>query len=121
MAAKARHLLAQLVVAHPNMKTVVAKEIQHTLSRPNMEKKAQYQTICLLNQMELSRSASNKLLARRLIEIYFQFFEIYVKKSELEAKMLSALLTGVRLCCVLFLFVSILRFAGGIEAHVCTF
>ena len=95
VAAKARHLLAQLVEAHPAMKTVVAKEVQHVLSRPNMEKKAQYQTICFLNQLELSRTASNKLLARRLIEIYFQFFDIYVKKAELEAKMLSALLTGV--------------------------
>ena len=167
VAAKARHLLAQLVESHPAMKTVVAKEVQHVLSRPNMEQKAQYQTICFLNQLELSRNASNKLLvgehdhvhtgptlaiqpacahgggvaarhfnlststsppppnpktapfwrlfvcsrgrkclltcvivrfsfqARRLIEIYFQFFEIYVKKAELEAKMLSALLTGV--------------------------
>lgn len=93
LATKAAHLLSQLVSKHPNMKVVVAREVQQLLHRPNIGAKAQYYGICFLNQLELSQKESE--LAGKLIDVYFRFFEEYVKKNEIHAKHLSALLTGV--------------------------
>ena len=94
-AAKARHLLQRLTDAHPNMKGVIVQEIQHVLVRSHLTPRAQYAVFCFLNQLELSNSESNKALARKLIEIYFQYFQSAVGEGEVQSKMLSALLTGV--------------------------
>eukprot|EP00041_Stephanoeca_diplocostata_P027012 m.737298 g.737298 ORF g.737298 m.737298 type:complete len:179 (-) comp23098_c1_seq25:2038-2574(-) len=81
---------------HPRMKTVVAKEVHHMLSRPNVGLRAQYTAVCFLNQFELSRSDEDKALARRLVDMYFQCFETVVKSdTEVASKLLSALLSGV--------------------------
>ncbi|XP_072120991.1 CCAAT/enhancer-binding protein zeta [Mobula birostris] len=93
MATKASYLLETLLHKHPNMKTVVCCEIERLLYRPNISLKAQYYAICFLNQMVLSHEESD--LAGKLIAIYFSFFHAFVKKSEIDSKMLSALLTGV--------------------------
>ncbi|XP_048391700.2 CCAAT/enhancer-binding protein zeta isoform X2 [Stegostoma tigrinum] len=93
LATKASYLLETLLHKHPNMKTVVCCEVERLLYRPNISLKAQYYAICFLNQMVLSHEECD--LAGKLISIYFSFFHGYVKKAELDSKMLSALLSGV--------------------------
>jgi len=93
IAANASHLLSQLIARHPVMKTVVVGELERLLYRPNISAKAQYYGVCFLNQLMLSED--EKQLALRLITIYFSFFKVFVKKGEVESKILSALLTGV--------------------------
>ncbi|XP_020619929.1 CCAAT/enhancer-binding protein zeta-like [Orbicella faveolata] len=93
VASKAVYLTRSLVTKHPNMKLVVTKEIEKLLYRPNIAIKAQYFAVCFLNQLILTKQDSE--LATRLISIYFSFFGAFLKKGDMEAKMLSALLTGV--------------------------
>ncbi|XP_041037850.1 CCAAT/enhancer-binding protein zeta [Carcharodon carcharias] len=93
LATKASYLLKTLLHKHPNMKTVICCEIERLLYRPNISLKAQYYAICFLNQMVLSHEEND--LAGKLIAVYFSFFHAYVKKAELDSKMLSALLSGV--------------------------
>ncbi|XP_067901411.1 CCAAT/enhancer-binding protein zeta [Heterodontus francisci] len=93
LATKASYLLETLLHKHPNMKMVVCCEVERLLYRPNISLKAQYYAICFLNQMVLSHEESD--LAGKLIAVYFSFFHAYVKKTELDSKMLSALLSGV--------------------------
>ncbi|KAL9954460.1 hypothetical protein ACROYT_G042001 [Oculina patagonica] len=93
VASKAVYLTRSLVTKHPNMKLVVTKEIEKLLYRPNIALKAQYFAVCFLNQLILTKQDSE--LATRLISIYFSFFGAFLKKGDMEAKMLSALLTGV--------------------------
>ncbi|XP_066576985.1 CCAAT/enhancer-binding protein zeta [Amia ocellicauda] len=93
MAAKASYLLETLLHQHPNMKTVVCSEVERLMFRPNISPKAQYYSVCFLNQVLLSHDESD--LASKLITIYFSFFRACVKKKDVESKMLSALLSGV--------------------------
>jgi len=106
VASKASYLLRELVIKHPNMKTVVIKEVERMMYRPNMSDKAQYYAICFLNQIVLSHQ--EKETASKLISIYFSFFKLIVsregksksKKSNdpehpHKTKLLSGLLTGV--------------------------
>ncbi|KAI0233815.1 CCAAT/enhancer-binding protein zeta [Lamellibrachia satsuma] len=92
-ASKAVHQLNRLVDRHANMKGVVVLEVERLLYRPNISVKAQYYAICFLNQLQLSHQMAD--LAARLITIYFSFFKVFVKKGEVDSKMLSALLSGV--------------------------
>ncbi|OWF52318.1 CCAAT/enhancer-binding protein zeta-like [Mizuhopecten yessoensis] len=93
LAAKSTHLLSRLVDKHPNMKVVVVEEVERLLYRPNISQRAQYYAVCFLNQLLLSEEESQ--LAVRLIRLYFSFFKAFVKKGEVDSKMMSALLTGV--------------------------
>ncbi|XP_070578508.1 CCAAT/enhancer-binding protein zeta-like [Ptychodera flava] len=93
IAAKVSHLLGRLVEVHPQMKVIVAGEVERMLYRSNVGAKAQYYGICFLNQFVLSHD--EQLLAAKLITIYFSFFRTFAKKKEVDGKMLSALLTGV--------------------------
>ncbi|XP_035672008.1 CCAAT/enhancer-binding protein zeta-like [Branchiostoma floridae] len=93
IASKAAHLLGKLVDIHPNMRIVVVREVERLLYRPNVSTKAQYYSMCFLNQLVLDHDSSE--LANKLVTIYFSFFKVYVQKKEKDTKMLSALLTGV--------------------------
>ncbi|CAH1791855.1 unnamed protein product, partial [Owenia fusiformis] len=93
LASQAAHFLTKLVAKHPNMTFVVVLDVERLLYRPNISVKAQYYAICFLNQLILSED--DKELAARLIKVYFSFFKYFVKKGEVDGKMLSSLLTGV--------------------------
>jgi len=97
VAAKAMHHLNQLIEQHPSMKDVMVKEVERLLYRPNISPKAQYYGICFLSQLMLDRhqgsAATN--LASKLVNIYFSFFKLTIKKGEIDTKLMSALLTGV--------------------------
>ncbi|KAK3593430.1 hypothetical protein CHS0354_020192 [Potamilus streckersoni] len=93
LASKTSHLLTKLVEQHPNMKTVVVREVEQLMFRPNIPVKAQYYSVCFLNQLALS--SQEKDLALRLIKMYFAFFKAFVKKGEVDSKMMSGLLKGV--------------------------
>ncbi|XP_022242297.1 CCAAT/enhancer-binding protein zeta-like [Limulus polyphemus] len=93
VAARIPHLLGNLLSIHPNMKKVVAEEVERLLYRPNISSRAQYYALCFLNQMVLC--PEDNLLADHLQSIYFGFFKACVKKGEVDTKMMSALLSGV--------------------------
>eukprot|EP01125_Pyxidicula_operculata_P019539 TRINITY_DN709_c1_g2_i1.p1 TRINITY_DN709_c1_g2~~TRINITY_DN709_c1_g2_i1.p1 ORF type:complete len:997 (+),score=340.08 TRINITY_DN709_c1_g2_i1:79-3069(+) len=110
IASKIIYLLTLILEQHPNMKIVIAREIENFLHRPNLSARAQYYSIIYLNQLEFN--SSNAELAEKLISIYFSVFtqmlgvkqskksdgdkkEIVITKKKVDQRMLSALLTGV--------------------------
>ncbi|KAK7104859.1 CCAAT/enhancer-binding protein zeta-like [Littorina saxatilis] len=93
IASKASYLLIKLVEQHPNMKTIIAGEVERLVYRPNVSQRAQYYAMCFLNQIKLH--GGDHALASRLIGIFFAFFKTYVSSGEVDSKMMAALLTGV--------------------------
>ncbi|CAM9883393.1 unnamed protein product [Lampetra fluviatilis] len=93
VASRAAYLLEGLLARHPNMNGVVCREVERLLHRPNVGAKAQYYGVCFLNQVALSHDEGD--LAARLVGVYFSFFRSFVKKGEVDSRMLGALLSGV--------------------------
>eukprot|EP00656_Telonema_subtile_P055517 TRINITY_DN8621_c0_g1_i1.p1 TRINITY_DN8621_c0_g1~~TRINITY_DN8621_c0_g1_i1.p1 ORF type:complete len:651 (-),score=206.32 TRINITY_DN8621_c0_g1_i1:55-2007(-) len=93
LASKALALLRDLVDIHPNMKGVVAREIEDMLHRPHLSPRAQYYAVLFLNQIMLTRGQD--AFAQRLIGIYFDTFGRLVARSDADSRILGALLTGV--------------------------
>jgi hypothetical protein len=73
VASQVVHLLKQLVKAHPNMRQVVAREVERIIHRPNVSKRCVYYGIVYLNQLVLRRDDDLEF-ARELIRIYFALF-----------------------------------------------
>ncbi|XP_048488272.1 CCAAT/enhancer-binding protein zeta [Plutella xylostella] len=94
VASKVVYHLCQLLFNHPNMKSVVLAEIEKMLFRTNISPRAQYYAICFLNQFYLGKDDSK--IAENLIRIYFSFFKAAIKKGEIESRLMSAILTGVK-------------------------
>eukprot|EP00029_Vermamoeba_vermiformis_P005630 TRINITY_DN2009_c0_g1_i1.p1 TRINITY_DN2009_c0_g1~~TRINITY_DN2009_c0_g1_i1.p1 ORF type:complete len:1053 (-),score=358.53 TRINITY_DN2009_c0_g1_i1:41-3163(-) len=94
LSSKVVYLMNLLLMKHPQMKLVIAKEVETFLHRPNIPPKAQYYAVIFLNQMVLNKTSVE--VSRKLINIYFSMFKVFVEhKGDVESKMLSALLTGV--------------------------
>ena len=93
LASKIIYILGQLLKNHPSMKLVVSSEVERVLFRPNIAERAQYYSVCFLNQLQLSAEDSG--LAAHLIEIYFKFFRESIESKNLDSRMLGGLLTGV--------------------------
>ncbi|XP_045533014.1 CCAAT/enhancer-binding protein zeta isoform X1 [Pieris brassicae] len=94
VASKVIYHLCQLLYNHPNMKNVVLAEIEKMLFRPNISPRAQYYGVCFLNQFYLGKDDSK--IAEGLIRIYFSFFKASIKKGEIDSRLMSAILTGVK-------------------------
>lgn len=94
VASKVIYHLCQLLFNHPNMKKVVLAEIEKMLFRSNISSRAQYYGICFLNQFFLGKDDSQ--IAESLIRIYFSFFKASIKKGEIDSRLMSAILTGVK-------------------------
>ncbi|CAH0718588.1 unnamed protein product, partial [Brenthis ino] len=94
VASKVIYHLCQLLYNHPNMKSVVLSEIEKMLFRSNISPRAQYYGICFLNQFFLGKDDSK--IAENLIRIYFSFFKASIKKGEIDSRLMSAILTGVK-------------------------
>ena len=58
----------------------MVKEVERLLYRPNINPKAQYYGICFLSQLMLERNKSSSSLATKLVNIYFSFFKLTIKK-----------------------------------------
>lgn len=93
LASKIIYILSQLLQNHPSMKKVVASEVERVLFRPNISERAQYYSICFLNQLQLSTDDS--AFAAHLIGIYFKFFKDSIDNTNVDSRMLGGLLTGV--------------------------
>lgn len=87
------YLLGQLIIQHPDMKGIVVQEVERLVYRSNLPDRAKYFSLCFLNQIILSHGDFE--LANHLIMLYFGQFKLFVKKGEVNTKMMSALLTGV--------------------------
>ncbi|OWR42787.1 putative CCAAT/enhancer binding protein zeta [Danaus plexippus plexippus] len=94
VASKVIYHLCQLLYNHPNMKSVVLAEIEKMLFRSNISPRAQYYGVCFLNQFFLGKDDSR--IAENLIRIYFSFFKASIKKGEIDSRLMSAILTGVK-------------------------
>lgn len=87
------HQISTVINQHGNMKTVVVMEVERLIFRQNLADRAKYYALCFLNQVILSHD--EYALANHLIMIYFGQFKLFVKKGEVNTKMMSALLSGV--------------------------
>ncbi|KAJ8707967.1 hypothetical protein PYW08_010333 [Mythimna loreyi] len=94
VASKVIYHLCQLLYNHPNMKAVVLADIEKMLFRSNISPRAQYYGVCFLNQFFLGKDDSK--IAENLIRIYFSFFKASIKKGEIDSRLMSAILTGVK-------------------------
>ncbi|XP_072934017.1 CCAAT/enhancer-binding protein zeta isoform X2 [Epargyreus clarus] len=94
VSSKVIYHLCQLLYNHPNMKAVVLGEIEKMLFRSNISPRAQYYGVCFLNQFFLGKDDSK--IAENLIRIYFSFFKASIKKGEIDSRLMSAILTGVK-------------------------
>ncbi|XP_028027649.1 CCAAT/enhancer-binding protein zeta isoform X2 [Bombyx mandarina] len=94
VASKVIYHLCQIIYNHPNMKGVVLAEIEKMLFRTNISPRAQYYGVCFLNQFYLGKDDSK--VAESLIRIYFSFFKASIKKGEIDSRLMSAILTGVK-------------------------
>ncbi|CAG5059919.1 unnamed protein product [Parnassius apollo] len=94
VASKVIYHLCQLLFNHPNMKGVVLADIEKMLFRSNISPRAQYYGICFLNQFFLGKD--DWKIAENLIRIYFSFFKASIKKGEIDSRLMSAILTGVK-------------------------
>nr|XP_042899452.1 CCAAT/enhancer-binding protein zeta isoform X2 [Parasteatoda tepidariorum] len=86
-------LLGKLLNTHKHMKSVVVQEVERLIFRQNLAERAKYYSLCFLNQIILSHDDFK--IANQLILIYFSQFKLFVKKGEVNNKMMSALLSGV--------------------------
>ncbi|KAJ3256389.1 hypothetical protein HK103_005518 [Boothiomyces macroporosus] len=84
IASKATYLLTQLLIKHPAMKSVVIKEVERLLFRPNVADRAKYYAITFLNQIILTKSKSDVEAANHLVHLYFTIFESIVKAMKEE-------------------------------------
>ncbi|XP_059047911.1 CCAAT/enhancer-binding protein zeta [Achroia grisella] len=94
VSSKVIYHLCQLLYNHPNMKAVVLAEIEKMLFRSNISPRAQYYGVCFLNQFFLGKDDSK--IAENLIKIYFSFFKASIKKGDIDSRLMSAILTGVK-------------------------
>ncbi|GBG26934.1 CCAAT/enhancer-binding protein zeta [Hondaea fermentalgiana] len=67
-------LLGQLLDAHPNMRAVVATEVEQFLFRPRTPARGIYYGAVFLNQIVLQRN-NDEALAQKLINIYIRLFK----------------------------------------------
>ena len=95
-AAAAGHQLRIVLQRHPNMQTVVAREVQQLAHRPHLSPKALYSCIVFLNQLQFRRADQNSQgeeenfnrqstdqssLPASLIKTYFRLFEVAVQQN----------------------------------------
>ena len=74
-------LLHKLVAAHPNMRMVIVEEVEQYLFNPNRSKRALYNGIIFLNQIQLVRD-EDVALARKLLDIYVRIFDTVFASGE---------------------------------------
>lgn len=103
-AAAAALELRAVVNAHPNMKVVIAREVQQLAHRPHLSPRALYNCVAFLNQLKLDAASGENSLPAELITTYFKLFEVAIRSAgdpgvnhEIRAKsrLLQALLIGI--------------------------
>ena len=112
-AAAAGHELRRVLKEHPNMQTVIAREVQQLAHRPHLSSRALYNCITFLNQLRLvapetknGEAAPESSLPAELIGTYFKLFKVAIQNSPpgdrgatpeagTKSRLLSALLAGV--------------------------
>ncbi|KAJ3277425.1 hypothetical protein HDU76_010370, partial [Blyttiomyces sp. JEL0837] len=80
ISSKAGYLLSAVLEKHPAMKDVVVKEVERFLFRQNVGKQSQYNALTFLNQVVLSNRDTDVVVANHLIDVYFAFFDLLVRK-----------------------------------------
>ncbi len=111
-ASAAGHQLRMVLQKHPNMRLIVAREVQQLAHRPHLSARALYNCIIFLNQLKLTKdedldeetfkALQNEPLPASLIKTYFRLFEVAVKHGKdkntesegacMKSRLLSALL-----------------------------
>ena len=111
-ASAAGHQLRLVLQKHPNMRLIVAREVQQLAHRPHLSARALYNCIIFLNQLKLTKdehlddttfkSLQSEPLPVALVKTYFRLFEVAVKHAKekdpanddscMKSRLLSALL-----------------------------
>lgn len=114
VASLASYCLTQLMYKHhPAMKTIVVKEVDEFLHRPNVNRRAQYYAVSFLNQMRFTKSDEDVELTRRLLKVYMSLFAACITQDQrtkpvskadssktdapktIESRLMGAVLTGI--------------------------
>ncbi|GMH17563.1 hypothetical protein Nepgr_019404 [Nepenthes gracilis] len=74
--------LSNLLSDHPNMKTVVIDEVDSFLFRPNLGLRAKYHSVNFLSQIQLSHKGDGPKVAKRLIDVYFALFKVFISEAD---------------------------------------
>lgn len=111
-ASAAGHQLRVVLQKHPNMRLIVAREVQQLAHRPHLSAGALYNCIIFLNQLKLTKdddlddktfkALQSEPLPVALVKTYFRLFEVAVKHAKekdpgsegscMKSRLLSALL-----------------------------
>ena len=80
--------LHRLLDEHPGMKVIVVEAVESFLYRPSVSHRAQYTSVIFLNQLIMSKDEAEggPKLASKLVNLYFGFFEVLVRRMENETK-----------------------------------
>jgi ribosome biogenesis protein MAK21 len=89
-AAAAGHQLRLVVLEHPKMQVVIAREVQQLAHRPHLSPRALYSCIVFLNQLKLENDdgpakkgdIQTTSLPASLIKTYFKLFEVAINKGK---------------------------------------
>jgi len=90
---KCTEILKDVLRKHPNMKSVVVREIRQLIFKPSASPRLVYHGIIFLSNIHLSQRDGST--AASLVETYVSLFERAIGQDELGSKLLAALLTGV--------------------------
>lgn len=96
VASQAVHVLNKILDAHPGMKLVVIKEVERLIFRPNVSERAQYYGVICMNQIAFTRRTSCAEAAGHSIRVYLSLFKRLGGSAKVNAKIVSALLTGIK-------------------------
>ena len=94
IASTTARLLAQILQHHSQMKTIIVKQVERLLFRPNITARTEYYCLCFLSEI-IYQSSVDRQLANHVIQIYFAIFTKCTKLGQVNSKTMSALLTGV--------------------------
>eukprot|EP01012_Entosiphon_sulcatum_P016585 TRINITY_DN2150_c0_g1_i1.p1 TRINITY_DN2150_c0_g1~~TRINITY_DN2150_c0_g1_i1.p1 ORF type:complete len:730 (+),score=124.68 TRINITY_DN2150_c0_g1_i1:121-2190(+) len=96
LAVLAFHLLARLLPEHPVMQEAIVREVEHLIFQKNRSTpNGTYFGVLLLGKVRVSQH--NQKLVKHLMKIYFDLFELLIKKGDVESAAMRPLLQGLRI------------------------
>lgn len=96
VASQTMYIIRTLLQRRPFLKGKVVMYVEIVLYRPNIAAKAQYYCLCFLKDIIFSKDAQSQDLAKKLLKLYFGFFRACTKKGEVDTRLMSALLRGIK-------------------------
>ncbi|XP_037798952.1 CCAAT/enhancer-binding protein zeta-like [Penaeus monodon] len=96
VASQSMYIIRTLLQRRPFLKAKVVMYVEIVLYRPNIAAKAQYYCLCFLKDIIFGKDVQSQELAKKLLKLYFGFFKACTKKGEVDTRLMSALLRGIK-------------------------